>query len=135
MRHPISRCPSPNACAVRFVRPIKFEYLDQMIPPGERRLRRTIDEYAKQSHVEGTQRGLGNDHINGARSLRDRADPTATATGRPAQIALSCDRMRRRPNTGTHGLVVDAARRSGKQPVGAFSKTFVAAIRTWAGSA
>lgn len=47
-----SRSPNLNAYAERFVRSIKSECLAQIIPLGERRLRRAVREYAEHYHHE-----------------------------------------------------------------------------------
>ena len=55
-----SRSPNLNAYAERFVRSIKSECLAQMIPLGERHLRRAVREYAEHYHRERNHQGLGN---------------------------------------------------------------------------
>ena len=64
------RAPNCNAYAERFVRSIKEECLERMIPLGERHLRRTIAEFMAHYHGERNHQGIGNQLI---RSLR-RAD-------------------------------------------------------------
>ena len=48
------RAPSCNAHAERFVRSIKEEYLDRVVLPGERHLRRTIVEFVAHYHANET---------------------------------------------------------------------------------
>ena len=60
------QAPNANAYAERFVRSIKHECLNQVIPFGARHLRRTIAEYAAHYHGERNHQGLGNELIEGA---------------------------------------------------------------------
>jgi len=55
-----SRSPNRNAYAERFVRSIKSECLAQMIPLGERHLRRAVREYAEHYHHDRNHQGIGN---------------------------------------------------------------------------
>jgi putative transposase len=47
-----ARAPNANAYAERFVRSIKEECLDRMIPLGERHVRRAITEFVEHYHLE-----------------------------------------------------------------------------------
>jgi putative transposase len=58
------RAPNANAYAERFVRSIKEECLDRMIPFGERHLRRAVTEYVEHYHRERNHQGLDNTLIN-----------------------------------------------------------------------
>jgi putative transposase len=60
------QAPNANAYAERFVRSIKHECLNRVIPLGERHLRRTIAEYVEHYHCERNHQGLGNALIDGA---------------------------------------------------------------------
>jgi putative transposase len=60
------RAPNANAYAERFVRSIKEECLDRMIPFGERHLRRAITEYVVHYHRERNHQGIENALIAGA---------------------------------------------------------------------
>ena len=60
------RAPNANAYAERFVRSIKQECLDRVIPFGERHLRRTIAEYVEHYHRERNHQGIENTLIEGA---------------------------------------------------------------------
>ena len=60
------RAPNANAHAERFVRSIKHECLNRVIPFGERHLRRTIAEYVEHYHRERNHQGLANELIEGA---------------------------------------------------------------------
>jgi len=60
------RAPNAHAYAERFVRSIKEECLDRMIPIGERHFRRAIAEYVEHYHQERNHQGLGNALIDGA---------------------------------------------------------------------
>jgi transposase InsO family protein len=57
------RAPNCNAYAERFVRSIKEECLDRMIPLGEEHLRRTIAEFVVHYHRERNHQGLSNELI------------------------------------------------------------------------
>ena len=71
-----------NAYAERFVRSIKEECLDRLIPLGDRHFRRAIAEYVAHYHAERNHQGLENRLISG--------EPAITMTGR----------VRRRPRLG-----------------------------------
>jgi transposase InsO family protein len=76
------RAPNANAYAERFVRSIKGECLDRLVPLGERHFRRGIAEYVQHYHGERNHQGLENRLISG--------EPATTMTGR----------VRRRPRLG-----------------------------------
>jgi transposase InsO family protein len=59
------RAPNANAHAARFVRSIKEECLDRLIPLGERRFRRALTEFVEHCHRERNHQGLGNQLIAG----------------------------------------------------------------------
>ena len=67
------RAPNANAHAERFVRSIKEECLDRIIPIGESHVRRAVAEYAAHYHRERNHQGLGNRLIDGGRVRRDGA--------------------------------------------------------------
>ena len=54
------RAPNANAYAERFVRSIKEECLDRLIPIGERHFRRAVTEYVEHYHRERNHQGLQN---------------------------------------------------------------------------
>ena len=60
------QAPNANAYAERFVRTIKEECLDRMIPFGERHLRHTIAEFVAHYHQERNHQGLENELIERA---------------------------------------------------------------------
>jgi transposase InsO family protein len=60
--------PNANAYAEQFVRSIKEECLERMIPLGERHLRRAITEFVEHYHLERNHQGLDNRLIMGRRS-------------------------------------------------------------------
>jgi putative transposase len=64
MRTPY-RAPNANAYAERFVRSIKQECLDRMIPLGERHFRRAVAEFMAHYHEERNHQGLANELIEG----------------------------------------------------------------------
>jgi transposase InsO family protein len=76
------QAPNANAYAERFVRSIKEECLDRMIPIGERHFRRAVTEFVAHYHRERNHQGLQNALIEGA----------------PAARAVA--RIRRRPRLG-----------------------------------
>ncbi len=53
------RSPNLNAFVERFIRSIKEECLDRVIPLGESHLRELIREYITHYHVERPHQGLG----------------------------------------------------------------------------
>ena len=59
------QAPNANAYAERFVRSIKQECLNRVIPFGERHLRRMIAEYVEHYHRERNHQGLDNELIEG----------------------------------------------------------------------
>ena len=60
------QAPNANAYAERFVRSIKEECLDRIIPIGEGHLRRAVTEYVTHYHRERNHQGLENALIEGA---------------------------------------------------------------------
>jgi transposase InsO family protein len=58
------RAPTCNAHAERFVRSMKAECLNRVIPLGERHLRRTLAEFLVHDHRERNRQGLGNELID-----------------------------------------------------------------------
>jgi len=67
-----SRSPNLNAYAERFVRSIQSECLAQILPLGERQLRRAVHEYAEHYHHERNHQGLGIRLINSNLDLATR---------------------------------------------------------------
>jgi putative transposase len=59
------QAPNANAHAERFVRSIKEECLDRMIPIGERHFRQAVAEFVAHYHQERNHQGLGNALIDG----------------------------------------------------------------------
>ena len=57
------QAPNANAYAERFVRSIKQECLNRVIPFGDRHLRRLIAEYVEHYHRERNHQGLANELI------------------------------------------------------------------------
>jgi putative transposase len=76
------RAPNANAYAERFVRSIKEECLDRIIPIGERHFRRAVVEFVQHYHHERNHQGLENRLI---------ADPP---------VIDRAGRVRRRPRLG-----------------------------------
>jgi putative transposase len=58
-----ARSPDLNAHAERFVLSIKSECLSQIIPLGERHLRKAVKEYTEHYHLERNHQGLNNELI------------------------------------------------------------------------
>jgi hypothetical protein len=59
------RAPNANAYAERFVRSIKEECLDRLIPIGEWHVRHAVAEYVSHYHRERNHQGLDNRLISG----------------------------------------------------------------------
>jgi putative transposase len=59
------RAPNANAYAERFVRSIKDECLNRLIPFGERHHRRAVAEFVAHYHRERNHQGLDNELIDG----------------------------------------------------------------------
>jgi transposase InsO family protein len=59
------QAPNANAVAERFVRSIKEECLDRMIPLGERHFRRAVVDFLAHYHAERNHQGLDNALIEG----------------------------------------------------------------------
>ena len=79
-----ARAPNANVYAERFVRSIKEERLDRMIPLGERHFRHAVAEFVAHYHCERNHQGLDNELI-GDSGPRHRGPHIATfATGRTA---------------------------------------------------
>lgn len=57
------RAPNCNAYAERFVRSVKEECLNRIVPLGERHLRKTLHEFAAHYHRERNHQGLANELI------------------------------------------------------------------------
>jgi transposase InsO family protein len=66
------RSPNLNAYAERFVRSIKSECLAQIVPLGERHLRKAVTEYTEHYHRERNHQGLDNRLIENPRDERAR---------------------------------------------------------------
>jgi transposase InsO family protein len=64
-----ARAPNANAYAERFVRSIKEECLDRLIPIGERHFRRAVAEYIEHYLGERNHQGLDNRLISGKRTI------------------------------------------------------------------
>ena len=63
VRTPVA-APNCNAYAERFVRSIKEECLDRVLPLGERHLRYLIREFVEHYHWERNHQGIGNELID-----------------------------------------------------------------------
>jgi transposase InsO family protein len=59
------RAPNANAYAERFVRSVKEECLDRLIPRGEPHFRRAVAEYVEHDHGERNHQGFDNRLIAG----------------------------------------------------------------------
>jgi putative transposase len=64
--HTPYRAPNANAYAERFVRSIKEECLNRLIPVGEQHFRRAVAEFVAHYHGERNHQGLGNELIERA---------------------------------------------------------------------
>ena len=63
------RAPNANAYAEHFVRSIKEECLDRMMPMGERHFRRAVREFVAHYYAERNHQRLQNRLITGAAAL------------------------------------------------------------------
>jgi transposase InsO family protein len=68
------RAPNANAYAERFVRSIKEECLERIVPIGERDFRSAVGEFVEHYHGERNHQGVGNRLIAGT--------PMTDASGR-----------------------------------------------------
>jgi hypothetical protein len=84
------RAPNANAYAERFVRSIKEECLDRIIPIGERHFRRAISEYVAHYHLERNHQGLDNRLITGTPVADAAGRGSALAPGRIAELLRAC---------------------------------------------
>ena len=64
------QAPNANAYAERFVRSIKAECLDRVIPLGERHFRHVLRQFVEHYHRERNHQGLDNELIAGASATR-----------------------------------------------------------------
>jgi putative transposase len=71
-----ARAPNANAYAERFVRSIKEECLDRMIPMGDRHFRCAVAEFVTHYHRERNHQGLDNELIAGT-PARDTGSPVS----------------------------------------------------------
>jgi putative transposase len=67
-----ARSPDLNAYAERFVLSVKSECLANIVPLGERHLRKAVKEYTEHYHLERNHQGLGNELIEKAIGCPDR---------------------------------------------------------------
>ena len=58
------RAPNCNAHAERFVRSVKEECLNRIVPLGEQHLRRTLHDFTTHYHRERNHQGLANELID-----------------------------------------------------------------------
>ena len=89
------RCSCRPARRLRFVRSVKEEFLNRVVPLGERRLRATLDAFATHYHRERNHRGLANGLID-----PPPAQPTTGAVRRCSRVggfsATTTGQLRRR---------------------------------------
>jgi transposase InsO family protein len=71
------RSPNLNSYAERFVRSAKSECVGQVIPIGERHLRRVVSEYVEHYHCERNHQGIGNRLIDRDASALGKSGPVA----------------------------------------------------------
>ena len=95
------RAPNCNAHAERFVRSIREECLNRVIPLGERHLRRTLAEFVAHYHGERNHQGLGNELIDRPPRQRRRSRSPAPAYRWTSQLLLPCRRIARRLSSRT----------------------------------
>ena len=66
------RAPNANAHAERFVRSVKEECLNRIVPLGERHFRQTVANFVAHDHHERPHQGCGNEILDPQRSARAR---------------------------------------------------------------
>jgi transposase InsO family protein len=76
------RAPNANAHAERFVRSIKEECLNRIVPMGERHFRRAVTAFVEHYHGERNHQGLDNQLIAGT------------------SVSVNTGRVRQRPRLG-----------------------------------
>lgn len=74
-----TRSPNLNAFVERFVRSVKEECLNRIIPLGETHLRHAVDEYMAHYHRERNHQGVGNQLLHPP-SPSDEANPGAVVS-------------------------------------------------------
>jgi putative transposase len=90
IRTPAS-APNCNAHADRFVRSMKEECLNRVIPLGERHFRRTLADFVAHYHGERNHQGLGNELIDPPQPQRCRWSRLPPAARRwTSQLLLPC---------------------------------------------
>lgn len=87
------RAPNANAYAERFVRSIKEECLDRLIPVGERHFRRAVAEFVAHYHRERNHQGLGNELNRAAAYCRARRSRSSMPTSRRTTQLLRAGRI------------------------------------------
>ena len=91
------RAPNCNAYAERFVRSVKEECLNRIVPLGEWHLRRTLQEFVTHYHRERNHQGLANELIDGpACRTTERCRSSSPASRRNSQLLLPVSRVDRR---------------------------------------
>ena len=81
------RAPNANAYAERFVRSIKEECLDRLIPIGDRHFRRAVAEYVAHYHGERNHEGpRQSPHLGRGGNPHSESCATASAARRVAQL-------------------------------------------------
>ena len=90
-----ARAPNANAYAERFVRSIKEECLDRMIPLGERHFRHALNEFVEHYHRERNHQGLDNRLITGtpAIAITSRVRRRARLAGYSTSTSAQPDRL------------------------------------------
>ena len=98
-----ARSPNLNAYAERFVRSVRDDCLNHIVPLGESRLRRVLREYLEHYHLERNHQGLDNQLIEpraGPAKAPDRTCPMAlTLQTRPEQHNRALVDFRSEPET------------------------------------
>ena len=81
------RAQNCNGYAERFVRSIKEECLNRVIPLGERHLRRTLADFVAHYHHERNHQGLGNELIDPPQQQQP-VGPVRSARNIPLEVAV-----------------------------------------------
>ncbi len=75
------RSPNLNAYAERFVRSIKSECLDRLIPIGKQHVQRAIDEYVDYYNRDRPHQGMNNELLEPSDRSGETENPSPSSTG------------------------------------------------------
>ena len=102
--------PNCNAHPERFVRSIKEECLERIVPLGEWHLRRTVREFVQHYHAERNHQGIGNEWNDLLRSEQQVAFDGVSASAAFSATTIALPRRRARPSNMGYYAVLCADR-------------------------